>query len=388
MSDNNVSAKKERQIGLDIIRTLAIIFVFITHGITYKGYLDQNVLTNEWTLVLVIRFIALCCVPLFLLLTGYLNNKKEISLKYYKAIIPLLLSYFLISFIELFGFNLFTTAPISNVTSISGDTIISGESISQIGNTAILYTPERVSQIRWPEHLVKIFNFTENSYAWYFEMYIGLFLLIPFLNILWDNLKSKKERVILIITCSFLSLIPKILEGFRIYNLNGDGNMDWLDVLPDYWKIVHPLAYFYIGKYIKEYKPNINLIIRLVLFIIAVAIPVLSCYFVSKNANGYAWYMFNGFGTITNAFVAVTVFLLFYNINKKIPLIAQVISQIAICSFEMYLFSSIFDKIYYTIFAEKSLIFVVFMTLISTYICARIWIWIRDLIFKKLLKIY
>jgi len=46
MSDNNVSAKKERQIGLDIIRALAIIFVFITHGISYKGLLDQKVLTR------------------------------------------------------------------------------------------------------------------------------------------------------------------------------------------------------------------------------------------------------------------------------------------------------------------------------------------------------
>ena len=35
--------KKERQIGLDIIRMIAIIFVFITHGIQYKGLLDSDV---------------------------------------------------------------------------------------------------------------------------------------------------------------------------------------------------------------------------------------------------------------------------------------------------------------------------------------------------------
>lgn len=47
MGENNVSVKKERQIGLDIIRALAIIFVFITHGISYKGLLDQKVLTRR-----------------------------------------------------------------------------------------------------------------------------------------------------------------------------------------------------------------------------------------------------------------------------------------------------------------------------------------------------
>ena len=381
MNEANTT-KKERLMGLDIIRAIAIIFVFITHGITYKGLLDQNVLSTEWTAILIIRFIALSCVPLFILLTGYLNNKKEISFKYYKAIIPLLLSYFLITFIELFGMNAFTINKVDDFSAFSGDSIVA------VSNTVVQFTPEKIAEINWPVNLTKVFNFTENSYAWYFEMYIGLFLLIPFLNIMWDNLKGKKERIILIATCCFLSLIPKIFESFRFANLNEGELAGWLDVLPDFWKITHPLAYFFIGKYIKEYQPNIKMIFRILLFIVAVSIPVVCCWFASKNDNAYAWYMFNGFGTITNAFVATTIFLLFYNIKKKIPAISQVISQISICTFEMYLFSSIFDKIYYSIFAEKSLFLIVLMVLVSTYICAKIWILLRDLIFKKLLRIY
>jgi len=301
----------------------------------------------------------------------------------------LLLSYFLISFIELFGINMFTVSNINTANLASGDSIVAmDKAIITINDTAVLYTPENLEKVEWPAHITKVFNFTENSYAWYFEMYIGLFLLIPFLNILWDSIGTKKNRIILIVTCCLLSLIPKIFEGFRFEALNASDLTGWLDILPDYWKITHPLAYFFIGKYIKEYMPNINILVRVFLFLIAVSIPVLCCYFASKSINSYAWYMFNGFGTITNAFVATTIFLLFFKIKKKIPIIAQIISQIAICSFEMYLFSSIFDKIYYTLFAEKNLFFVVLMTLLSTYICARIWITIRDLLFKKLLKIY
>ena len=377
---NQNKEPKKRLIGLDIIRALAILFVFITHGITYKGILDTNVLSKEWSIFLVVRFIALCCVPLFIMLTGYLNNKKEISTKYYKGIIPLLISYFVISFIELFGMNM---------VSITDKAQIVSESKIVINDTVIQILPEKLHNIDWPVELTKIFNFTENSYAWYFEMYIGLFLLIPFLNILWDGLKSKKERLALVISLCFLSLVPKIFEGFKFECLNRDTLTGWLDVLPDYWKIVHPLAYFYIGKMIKEYQPHLKILLRLLLFIIAVSIPVLSCYFTSKSIGGYAWYMFNGFGTITNAFVALSVFLLFYDIKREIPVLSFLISQIAICSFDMYLFSSIFDKINYNaLYTEKPLFFVVFMTLICTYICARIWITIRDLIFKKFIKLY
>ncbi len=353
--------KKERQIGLDIIRALAIIFVFMTHGIQYKGFLDGDVTSIKWAVVLFVRFMALSCVPLFILLTGFLNNKKEISKKYYKGIIPLLISYVVITFIELVGVNL-----------------VSFE------NGALSFSTDKLSQINWPVGIVKLFNFTENSYAWYFEMYIGLFLLIPFLNILWDGLKNKKERIILIVTCAFLTLIPKTIEGFRYPWIKGDDLAGWLDVLPDFWKIAHPLAYFFIGKYIKEYKPNPKLLIKIMMVIISIAVPTLCCYYASQRTGGYAWYVCNGFGTITNAFVAYSLFVLFYTTKFKVPVLSQIITQISICSFEMYLFSSIFDKIFYNCFPQLNIALTVGCVLISTFICARIFITLRNLLFKRL----
>lgn len=357
--------KKERQIGLDIIRVLALLLVFVTHGIEYKKVLDQSVLSFEWCEWLYIRFIALSCVPLFIILTGFLNNHTEISWKYYKKIIPLLLSFFLISFLELFCINTFS-----------------------VENGVLSFTTERLSQINYPVEIVRIFNFTENSYAWYFEMYIGLFLLIPFLNILWDNLKNKKERNVLLATVAFLSLIPKVIESFRFEWLNASDLAGWLDVLPDYWKIVHPLAYFFIGKYIKEYRPNPNVLIKIGAFLVASLIPTAICYLVSKHNNAYAWYICNGFGTITNAFVATTIFIMFYTVKFKVPVLSAVITQISICSFEMYLFSSIFDKLYYYTFEKYNMFAIIGMTLVSTYIVSRIWITLRDLVFKKWIRLY
>ena len=61
--------EKRRVIGLDMIRTIAIILVFVTHAIAYRGVLNSNTLSWKWTIYMIIRFTAMSCVPLFLLLT-------------------------------------------------------------------------------------------------------------------------------------------------------------------------------------------------------------------------------------------------------------------------------------------------------------------------------
>ena len=336
------SLTKKRSLGLDIIRMVAILGVFITHSIAYKGVINVDHLSFKWTFYMILRFFAMSSVPLFLLLTGYLNNKKEISKKYYKGIIPILISYICISLLEIIA-----TAIFDGVT------------------------------IDWEMVIIQILNFTANGYAWYFEMYIGLFLLIPFLNILYDNLPAKKEKLILVSSLAFLTFIPQIVKSFKYGDL-------WLNITPDYWQIIYPITYFYIGKMIKEFKPNFNIIKRIGLFIVALSIPCTFCYIYSTETE-YAWYIFNGFEAITNAFTAVTIFLMFYDFEKKIPVIGKIITEISICSFEMYLFSSIWDKYLYTKF-NYNMIIMLGLVLITTYISSRIFIFIRNWILKRINK--
>ena len=330
--------KKERSLGLDIIRTIAIFLVFVTHSIAYKGVLNVNQLSLKWSIYMVIRFLSMSSVPLFLLLTGYLNTKKEISKKYYKGIIPLLISYIAISLIEIISTALYTKVPID-----------------------------------WKLELIKILNFTANGYAWYFEMYIGLFLLIPFLNILYDNLNSKKEKIILVSSLVFLTFIPQIVKSFKAYDM-------WLNITPDYWQIIYPITYFYIGKLIREFQPKFSIIKRIVLFIVALSIPCIFCYVYSTKTE-YAWYIFNGFEALTNAFTATSIFLLFYDLKMKIPVLGKVITEISICSFEMYLFSSIWDKYLYSKYSYNMLIMVLDVAVL-TYISSKILITIRKFILK------
>ena len=91
------------------------------------------------------------CVPLFLITTGYLMKNKELNKKYYFGISRVLIIY-LLNALMYIGYN-------------------------------ILYLKEPVS-IKFIAS--SILNFS-TGYSWYIEMYIGLFLMIPFINLIYNN---------------------------------------------------------------------------------------------------------------------------------------------------------------------------------------------------------
>lgn len=68
---------KSRVIGLDIIRCVAIIFVFCIHFILYSDFYSTDLNGLGMFLISCFRWLVFNCIPLFLLLTGYLNNNTN-----------------------------------------------------------------------------------------------------------------------------------------------------------------------------------------------------------------------------------------------------------------------------------------------------------------------
>ena len=60
--------------------------------------------------------------------------------------------------------------------------------------------------------------------------------------------------------------------------------------------------------------------------------------------GSYAWYMMNGFASVTAAFSGVAYFLLLYDLPVRGKPLRFVLTEISVCSFEMYLFSYITDQ--------------------------------------------
>lgn len=104
-------------------------------------------------------------------------------------------------------------------------------------------------------------KFTLIPYAWYVEMYVGLFLLIPFLNILYRGIETKKLKNILIFSILILTALTSVTNIFQFNSywiLHPISSEDYTEIVPNYWLSIYPITYYFIGCYIKEFKFKIR----------------------------------------------------------------------------------------------------------------------------------
>lgn len=109
------------------------------------------------------------------------------------------------------------------------------------------------------KYFIKGITSFDTGYSWYIEMYLGLFLIIPFINLTYHNLKNKKEKKLLIITMLIITSLPGIVNCK--YHL-----------IPDWYIQFYPITYYFIGCYLSEYKININKYLNIFLYIISILI--------------------------------------------------------------------------------------------------------------------
>ena len=278
----------KRNKNIDLIKGLALIFVILVHSLRYTGFYQREITGLNDIFYIFLRTIFVNCVPLFLLATGYLMNKHVPNKKYYKGITKVIITYIIISIIQ--------------TTIVNYDTL----TLKLIIND--------------------IFNFTGAYYSWYVKMYIGLFLLIPYLNILYKNLKKPEKQgliIILIIMSSLTAFKTTEIESF----------------LPDWWNI-YPLIYYFLGCYIKEYNNknnNFKLLIAILLF------NTLFNYIISCFGN-FKVIMLNDYMSIFIIASSYFMFKILLNIKYKGNKIIEILSN---HSLTIYLMSYIFDLYIY-----------------------------------------
>ena len=296
--------KTKRVFGLDLIRSLAVILVVFVHAFANSYFHTYKINGINSYILLCLRNLCLICVPLFILLTGYLKYNKKLNKDHYKSLKKILIAYLLISII-----------------------------------TVIFDITYQHHSFDFNKHILGILNFTTISYAWYIEMYIGLFLLIPFLNLIYHNLKTKKHKQILIITILFLSSLPYTLYNLKLLNTR-------IDVLPMYWKEIYIICYYYIGMYIREYQPKFNKLLNIFLILLVTSIQSLFMYILSFNSTIEKTLMID-YNSIFTFIIAILVFILLYDIKTNKELIKKPIEVISNTALEIYLFSYMFDIITY-----------------------------------------
>lgn len=352
INNNEIKGSPSQRIcGLDLIRVCAIFFVIAGHFFSLNTSFRNVPFTGiSMFIQSMMNTIFSVGVPLFIILTGYLNINKTPTKKYYKGMMRVLVAYLFFSIVTI----LFR----------------------------IYYLGEELSATKW---LLKIFDYSAIPYAWYIEMWIGLALLTPFLNYLWKAIPTIKEKLILIASLFIMTSLPDLCNRYGMY------------IFPAYFaKVSYPLMFYFIGTFIREYQPTIKSWIGLVI-IFSMALINPSFNIIVFSGTDDIVEIGGGPGGVFYPWIAIAIFLMLYRRDIKYKPLKQWITHCSMVSLEMYLCCYIFDQIYYPWFKEHfyvtqsqfiSWFFVIVpLCFLSSYLTATVYNTLKDLIQKSVTRI-
>lgn len=201
--------ERQRDFGLDLVRAAAAVFVLSVHFFLNNGFYSAPLQGAEMAAGAVLRMAFMTCVPLFMTLTGYLRIGRKWSRDYYRGLLPVVLTYLLAS-----------------AACLAFRMGVQGEQFSALG------------VIR------QFLGFAAAPYSWYVEMYIGLFLLAPFMNAAWHGLEARGRNA-LVLTLVVMTALPLLVNLYA-------------QLLPRWWTGIYPLTYYVVGAWLREHPVTVK----------------------------------------------------------------------------------------------------------------------------------
>ena len=293
--------------GLDLIRVVAIFFVIAGHFFVLHTSL-MSVPFNDLCLFVQATLKDIFCVgvPLFIMLTGYLNSNKTPTRKYYKGMLRVLVAYLVFSIIT------------------------------------ILFRKYYIGEdLTWLQWTMKILDYSAIPYAWYIEMWIGLALLTPFLNYMYKAIPSKNQKLLLLASLFVMTSLPDLFNRYGMY------------LVPAYFaKAVYPLLFYFAGTFIREYQPRIKhwqgwaLVMSM-----SMVTPLFNIAVFRGNSDLVQ--IAGGPGGVFHSWIALAIFLMLYKKDISNHPLKRWVTHCSLVSLEMYLCCYMFDMLYYPWFKER-----------------------------------
>lgn len=314
----------KRDISADIIRCLAFFLVVSVHSLSKMGYYGNTVTGEKMFIATLARAIFIVCVPLFLMLSGYLTRTKKLSGNYFKKLGKTYLTYVLAAL------------------------------------CCIAYSVWFLEKtVDFKGIAFSILDFTAAPYSWYVEMYIGLFLLTPFLNVLYNNLPSVHWKRVLIAVMVIITALPAVMNVYSFSSLEwwstpAISGAPQNKLIPSWWTSFYPITYYFIGCYLSEYGLKINKWLNILLIAATVTVSGVYSFWRSYNSS-FVWGMWCEYRSFFNVILTTLIFAFFINRNyDKLPkIVSTIISKLSGLCFAGYLVSWIFDEQFYPILIEK-----------------------------------
>lgn len=274
-------------------------------------------------LMTVLANFFMICVPLFLMLSGYLQCTKKLSTRYYLKLIHLYFIYVLASLCCMLYLDYVQGNSFSLFVAIFGTTA-----------------------------------FDNAPYSWYFEMYIGLFLMIPFLNLSYNGLTGKRQKQLLVLTFLILTALPPVANIFRFGDsawwITPSISSHYRKLLPSWWVSIYPLTYYFLGCYFREFPPKLNTGFNALLLVLSAFLAGGFTFYRSHGGEWIDgdWFTYQALPVLISTVLA---FVFFLNLNyDRLPrAIYWAIRKISDLSFGTFLVSWIFDEMFYSILNQK-----------------------------------
>ncbi|AHF19113.1 hypothetical protein LMES_0897 [Leuconostoc mesenteroides KFRI-MG] len=294
---------------IDSIKVFAIFSVVSVHFLLNSGFYDIDIESLLASIGTVLRLIFITAVPLFIMSTGFLMGEKTLDDTYVTKLGKVLLIYIVVSLID------------------------------WIGHILILH-----NDFSFSDALFGLLDYSTDSYGWYVEMYIGLYLIIPLLNAAWHNSEDKRYHLYIVVTSTILFFLPSL------FNIFGK-------ILPDWWTAAYPIGYYYLGLYFKTYLEQIKTIrVKSLLFYSGTVFIFLSILTLLKNYGGiFSWTTQNDYMGYQPFIVSIIIFLLFLKLpfkDEKNGSFHFLLVKISNITLTIYLFSDLTDSIVYYYFKQ------------------------------------
>lgn len=354
MEETNRETKGLRLSGPDIVRTLAAFFMVAVHFFVECGYYGTSLDTPLKFFMTAARWLFMCSVPLYMILTGFFKCNKEPDRAHYRSQIPVMVSYLFFSVIRILVSNYYY-----------GGAYGIREAFQVLGDYSI---------------------------AWYVGFYVSLMAIAPFLNRLWHALKSKKEQHILLISLVCISALNPLVSlpasSDKLFPAITGSLLEF--AAPGYWQMLYPLLYYFLGCYFRENRPKLNKLLLTGLVIATVFINAAISWFYAEGSN-FSWFVLgkvdSGYNGLTLAVCAASLFLLFYDIELKGRAVRFILEKISSVSLEIYLSSAvveivIFDTVNRMFFTIEDFARLFFLLVPLNFICSLL----ISLVFKKMIS--
>ncbi len=319
----DVKKLESRNTSLDIVRVVAVFLVNSVHFFLYNGFYNENVQGVTMYVMGIMRSLFTTCVPLFMILTGYLMCQKTLNKGYYKGIRKTLVVY-----------------AVATLACMLFKTFALGEEFT-LGKMVLDFL-----------------SYKGATYSWYVEMYIGLFLIAPFINLMYNGLKTQRQKQILVFTFFAVTILP------NIFNIHIFTNPQWWatpsvseeynKIMPGWWAMTYPVAYYLVGAYLREF--GFKMKTRTLLIGYAAVLVLFSSYnFYRTYGSTFKYGQLLNWGCFETYVLTCGLFILLMRIpTAKMPNgFKWLLWKVSDLAFGIYLISYIFDRTIYYEFLNK-----------------------------------